>query len=71
MTSGIGMQMFRKESDLLMEVLLEMKDKGIVALPIHDAVMVADEHKELAKDIMIRVFREQTGLTPQVTEEGE
>ena len=71
MTSGIGMQMFRKESDLLMAVLLEMKDKGIVALPIHDAVIVADEHKELAKDIMIRVFREQTGLTPQVTEEGE
>lgn len=71
MTSGIGMQMFRKESDLLMAVLLEMKNNGIVALPIHDAVIVADEHKDKAKDIMIRVFREQTGLTPQVTQEDE
>jgi hypothetical protein len=48
-----------------------MKDKGIVALPIHDAVIVADEHKDKAKDIMIRVFREHTGLTPQVTQEDE
>jgi hypothetical protein len=71
MTSGIGMQMFRKESDLLMAVLLEMKNNGIVALPIHDAVIVADEHNDKAKDIMIRVFREHTGLTPQVTEEDE
>ena len=67
MTSGIGMQLFRKESDILVSVLVALKDKGIVALPIHDAVVVTTERSEETKEIMKRVFRAHTGITPQVT----
>ena len=61
------MQLFRKESDILVDVLLTLKTQGIVALPIHDAVLIMDEHQEVAQKVMIEVFEEHTGLTPQVS----
>ena len=68
MNSNRGMQLFRKESDILVNVLLTLQKKDVVALPIHDAVLVADEDKEKAVRVMKDVFREHTGITPEVTQ---
>jgi hypothetical protein len=67
MTSGIGMQLFRKESDILVEVLEALRSEGIIALPVHDAVIVMEEHKQTTITIMKKVFKDHTGITPQVT----
>jgi hypothetical protein len=67
MTSGIGMQLFRKESDILVEVLEALRSEGIVALPVHDAVIAMDDHHLQATKIMKKVFNDHTGITPQVT----
>ena len=67
MTSGIGMQLFRKESDILVDVLLTLKTQGIVALPIHDAVVVRDDNSDKAEAVMMKVFKEHTGITPDVS----
>lgn len=67
--AGVGMLLFRKEADILVDVLLALKDRNITALPIHDAVLVNGNHEAEAKDIMIRVFREHVGLTPGVSVE--
>ena len=67
MTSGIGMQLFRIEADILVNVLEALRAKGIVALPVHDAVIVADEDKDTTLMIMKEVFKDHTGITPQVT----
>ncbi len=67
MTSGIGMQLFRKESDILVDVLITLQAKGIVALPVHDAVVVRDDNSDKAKAVMKKVFKEHTGITPDVT----
>ena len=67
MTSGIGMQLFRKESDILVEVLEALRSEGIVALPVHDAVIVMEEHKQTTITIMKKIFKDHTGITPQVT----
>ena len=67
MTSGIGMQLFRKESDILVDVLETLRWEGIVALPVHDAVIVMDEHHLQATKIMKEVFEGHTGITPEVT----
>ena len=67
MTSGIGMQLFRKESDILAEVLEALRSEGIIALPVHDAVIVMDDHHLQATKIMKKVFKDHTGITPQVT----
>ena len=65
--SNRGMQLFRKESDILVDVLLTLQKHDVVALPIHDAVLVADEDKDIAVRVMKEVFREHTGITPEVT----
>ena len=67
MTSNLGMQLFRKESDILVDVLLTLQQNDVVALPIHDAVLVADEDKETAVRVMKEVFQKHTGITPEVT----
>ena len=67
MNSNRGMQLFRKESDILVDVLLTLRDHDVVALPIHDAVLVADEDKETAVMVMKEVFLKHTGITPEVT----
>ena len=67
MTSGIGMQLFRKESDILVDVLEALRSVGIVALPVHDAVVVRDDNSDKAKAVMKKVFRGHTGITPDVT----
>ena len=67
MTAGIGMQLFRKESDILVDVLETLRSEGIVALPVHDAVIVMDEHHLQATKIMKEVFEGHTGITPEVT----
>ena len=67
MTSGIGMQLFRKESVILVEVLEALRSEGIIALPVHDAVIVMEEHKQTTITIMKKVFKDHTGITPQVT----
>ena len=67
MTSGIGMQLFRKESDILVDVLEALRSVGIVALPVHDAVVVRDDNADKAEAVMKQVFREHTGITPDVS----
>jgi hypothetical protein len=67
MTSGIGMQLFRKESDILVDVLEALRSEGIVALPVHDAVVVRDDISDKAKAVMKDIFRGHTGITPDVT----
>ena len=67
MNSNRGMQLFRKESDILVDVLLTLQKHDVVALPIHDAVLVADEDKETAVRVMKDVFQKHTGITPEVT----
>ena len=67
MTSGMGMQLFRKESDILVDVLLALKRRGVVALPIHDAVVVMDNKHQETIDVMKQVFRDHTGMIPDIS----
>lgn len=69
--ASIGMQLMRKESDILVEVLLALKSKNITALPIHDAVLVNGNYDKEAREVMIRVFKELVQLTPEVTIEHQ
>lgn len=67
MNSNRGMQLFRKESDIQVDVLLTLRERDVVALPIHDAVLVADEDKETAVRVMKEVLQKHTGIIPEVT----
>ena len=68
MTSGIGMQLFRKESDILVDVLLNPQD-GRYRCTSHSMMLfvVRDDNSDKAKAVMKKVFKEHTGITPDVT----
>ena len=62
----IGMSITYMESEILVDVLLRLIDLGVVALPVHDALVVQATHEDLTKAVMLAVFKEHTGLNGQV-----
>ena len=62
----VGHKVFFRESQVLVEVLLRLKSLGIVALPIHDAVVIPVSDKEATEAVMLDVFRSQLGIEGKV-----
>jgi hypothetical protein len=56
----------RIESEIIVRCLLALKDMGVVALPVHDSLLVPFTHRRLAKEVMERIFREVTGREGKV-----
>lgn len=55
--SGIGLQLQAIDSEICLQVLVEMYRKGIVTLPIHDSFVVASEHEDALSKVMQAVFK--------------
>lgn len=58
---GLGFQLMRHKSDLLVSVVTALFKNGITALPLHDSVLVARSHAEKAKTFMEQEFMHCTG----------
>jgi len=58
---GLGFQLMRLESDMLVSVVTALFKNGITALPLHDSVLVARSHAETAKAFMEQEFMHRTG----------
>ena len=56
--SGFGVNAQSLEGLILKQVMLEGVDKGIVALPVHDAVAVTQDNADWAKEAMLRAWFE-------------
>jgi hypothetical protein len=65
-----GMKFMFLESEILIDVLLELNSKGIVALPIHDCILVKESAQIVAKGVMLRVFKQHTKLDATVAVEA-
>ncbi|EKS34244.1 hypothetical protein [Afipia broomeae] len=59
--TGLGFELMRIESDMLIAVVSSLFKRGITALPLHDAVLVAHSHAETAKQLMQDEFTLRTG----------
>lgn len=59
---GHGMHLQYQESQVLSALLMKLMNEDIVALPIHDAVIVPAAYEEDAKEVMLQVFKEVTGV---------
>lgn len=55
------------ESRILITLLGKLRDLGIVALPVHDAVIVSVEDSVKAEQVMLSVFLEATGVQGTVS----
>ena len=64
---GIFGKVWRIESDIMVRILMMLNAEGVTALPIHDAILVADEHKELAGEVMRATYEAALGVTPKVS----
>ncbi|TBF42881.1 hypothetical protein [Rhizobium leguminosarum] len=55
--TNVGFELMASESEILVGILLELASKGIAALPMHDGIMIAESHKEIAIETMRTVSR--------------
>jgi len=67
--TGIGIHAMYLESEIMIDVLRTLIDHGIVALPIHDAVVVPASATELVRTVMLDVFHHHVGTQGVVTVE--
>lgn len=58
----LALQLMYGESQLLVAVLLRLKELGVMALPIHDCVLVAESNEHIARQVMEESFAEFIGL---------
>lgn len=59
------------ESEIMIGILMELKAQGIVALPIHDCIIVSEQHRDVGTQMMMRKFKEVVGLEAVVKCEGK
>jgi hypothetical protein len=60
-------RLFFEESNLLVHVLLELQNKGICALPVHDSLYVAKENLDETIKTMKTAFKDLLGGDVEVT----
>jgi hypothetical protein len=68
--SSSGLRFMYQESEILIRTLLRLKSMGIIALPIHDCVLVARRNGEVTKAVMEESFQEVIGVPGVVEMEG-
>jgi hypothetical protein len=64
--TGIGHKLQNIESQIIVAVLLELYRRKIPALPVHDCVLIPLEREAEAREVMLTVFKEKSGLEGKV-----
>jgi hypothetical protein len=67
MGTEVGYGLMFTESRILITVMKELQRRGVVALPLHDAIMVATSKVEEAKEVMTEAAKELCGQTITVS----
>lgn len=66
---GIGHKAQFIESEVMVDVLLTLRDKGITALPIHDAIIIGNSHEEEATEVMLSRFQHHADIDGRIAVE--
>ena len=62
--SGVGIDLQNADSRIMEQIMMLLHKAGIPALPIHDSVIVQEEHSARLQKIMVRVYEEEMGYAP-------
>lgn len=62
--SNIGLNLQNLDSQIMHNILMELKDQKIAGLPIYDSVIVKKKHEELLRQIMVDKYKEKLGFDP-------
>jgi hypothetical protein len=63
----LGQTLAFTESEVLVNALLTLTVKGVVALPVHDCIVVAESDLNVARETLLDSFKFQTRQTARVT----
>ena len=67
--SGIGLSLQNTDSKIMHQVIMRLLlQHDVVALPIHDSVIVKGKYQDLLKDIMEEVYVDVMGVKPKLKE---
>lgn len=64
---GLGLRLMHTESEILLDVLEELRSRGIVALGLHDGLLVRRSMGDQVREVMERVARDRTMADLPVT----
>lgn len=65
--SGIGVKLQRIDSDIAEKVMLKMKDRNVLALPIHDSFITYAGQEAVLRTEMSRAYQERMGSEIDMT----
>lgn len=65
---GMGHEAQFIESQVMVDVLLNLRELGVHALPVHDSVIVGRSHKDRTKEVMLSSFLKVVGVQGLVDE---
>lgn len=66
--TGLGLTLMRKESDILISILLDLVERGIGFIPMHDGIMVPTSKRALTEMLMLTHYHAQTGQMISIKE---
>lgn len=64
----VGFELMGLESEILVGILIELASRGVVALPMHDGIMVAVSNRDLAIETMQKISALKAGRPLPVIE---
>jgi len=56
----VGFELMHHESEIMIKTVLRCLEQDIVVLPLHDGLLVAAPHKEIARQAMLEAFAKHT-----------
>ena len=65
-SKDIGLRLQNKDSIIMSDVLNRLIDLKIPALPVHDSVIVQENHKQMTIDVMKEAYNSNTGFNINV-----
>ena len=64
--TGAGAEFQYTDSEMAIEIMLELQTKGILALPVHDSFVVERQHVQALEGAMVLAFESRCGYPPPI-----
>ena len=62
--SEAGIKLQRRESDIALEIITNLKTRGIACLPVHDSFLVDAEREDELRNEMSSTYKSMIGYDP-------